>query len=241
MVKTTKVVATCLIVMVLSANLTADVVQVDISGSFKDSYSGAPGQPANDYQQGDYLTVRLVYDTDLLNEHAETDPGGGFWERWYESHNAILNLSMVVTRDNTIITDRPDGLSYYINQTASLAATSDNMFETTDEEFGFWLADFDGLDPLLNYPVWQHSIEVAFGAVNYEYTPVPFWPNPVLEPYHYSSSFFRIGSRRLLSPGVSDNIIRYDFNLDSVVVTVIPEPATILLLTLGGLVLRRKR
>jgi hypothetical protein len=225
-----------------------ELVYVDFTASFKRSYYWGAAEAADKYQPGDTLTCRMMYLPILLAEHSEGPvPSHPFWARYLKatsgSYDPIPEFCLAIRRDGQVLWE-PDVLSDYAYQGMWIYADSraDNRPPVTEEAFRCYLASVDR--QLLDYPSWLDFVELSFHKAVDEYTETPYMPPAILDPARYGfPPSIRIGRDYYVNPSCVTGQEGYDFDLDSVDVTVIivPEPVTLFSLALGSFVLLRKR
>jgi hypothetical protein len=225
--------------LIISSNVSkAAIVQMDFSGYCFRTLSDSE-EPA--YQVGDKAVGQLIYDTDLFTAEEYTNVYS--WWREFRSTSAILSYSLYITRDTEVITEMPNVFSKYPYSNMGMGIISFGSLDGRRDllDAGAYMGASDKSSTEKVYSDYMNDIGISFAYGENRYAPTPYWPNLIVDLDYWGTPSLEITSRYFDADGINAGQISYSFDLDDVEVTVIPEPASLVLIAIGGLVLRRSR
>jgi len=230
----------------------AQILQINFSGVLRSSgYTGDFGEP--EPCEWNLVTGIMTYDTDLLSNEEFTQEGD-YW-RW--QYQTVEGFSLYVTLSNSNpsstqqvsysnASDYPYGqLMRYTAFENVYATFPSGYYDVKQDEFELVCDDQQTHIGIVN------SIEVIFSASRAWMSSLPlepYEPQVIFDPdYYKSSTGIRpdYGNFILTTIDYNENseivsLARHFFVIESAEVIAIPEPTTLLLLGLGGLLIRRK-
>ena len=235
-----KITITFLAILVFATNIIqADIIRIDGIGSFYNSSSIGIVGPANDYFLDDIINISITYDSIQLNSYSYISAND--WKMGYESDAGIIGFGLTIQRDGEII-ETAEGLDIYkLQQTNSFAYSEDYSQNPGNSPMTFEVFAFSLYEEIPSYPGLQGEITLSFSKGEDGYTDTPFYPSQVLYPVNFSYATCILKTTNWLSSSVSSGYEAYNFIIEDVSMTIVPEPASLLILFIGGIGLLRRR
>jgi hypothetical protein len=222
----------------------AQILKIDFTGSsfyriYRGDNNAVPPSPW-DYTSGD-ISGTIIYNTDSSLFQEEFSQNSPYWHWQYQTQQQLsLNAGM-------------DSLSYDTADFPYGTLTSWTEFKQVmlgQTATTLWTNNFDvTFDNQSQYSGIVNTIKATFG--HYVYSSMlptePLQPLITFDPDFYTGSLnykygtFEIGSALYSETGQLIGSRFHVYSIDTCQVTVIPEPATLLLLALGGMALRKKK
>ncbi len=235
------------ILIIVSAACHAQVVQVNVEGVCSERSSWDVGNPADQFEIGDTIICSYKYDTDLMAEDY-------FFEKvedeyiddvfsidWFWQYETVLaDYSINVFRQQSCIQEYNfNNMPYTLVDSENASSYGPHLMgmASTTKSFGIYCATNE-----LPIPDIQDSVSFGYGFNSDNYID-PVEPEKIPNSNTYNSTWLRISRDYYSSQGASDGDERYFFNINSIEITSVPEPATLLLISVGtwGVLKRRKR
>lgn len=221
------------VVSFLASVANAGIIQINLTAhcSSENTYFGQ-------YQQNDTISLFMEYDTDALVPFQGDDArqvSEPYW--WNDLKDGLFtNSSLTTSRNGEIV----ESLAHNV-----LCATQSIFFEAMSENpvtaegaQTRQQAVLEMTSPSLSSG-WQTKIELVLGKFQDSYIDTPFYPNPIADLAYYPAYDFYIFKTHRNASGTQDIGEQYSFTIDTYNTTILPEPVSIALMGLGGLLLTR--
>ncbi len=229
------------LVLAVTVVCRAQVLQVDVTGqcNYINSWGSYSIEDHYQYQVNDTLVFSFLYDVDQMGlldyQYSEEDLPAIYWE--WKLRASVSEFSVKILRESVSIFEYTQSnmpVAFVTSVTGS--EYEPESTSNTWESFLFRCSLSDQRIP----NDWNRSISYSVNNKSGAYSD-PFAPSTILNPDSFSRSHFSIFNNHDNGAGQSDGQYQYDFAIDSVNVTPVPEPVTFSILAAGALGLLRFR
>jgi hypothetical protein len=221
----------------------ASIIQVDAIATFLENSVLGEGYPLFDgFMEGDTASLHLEYNPDLMSSYSN-EPSSDAWVRGSTSGNAINEFQLTIERQGEIVASYDNLEDLMFQETVAYIHSDENILpQPLEEESTVYLFAFSAFDQdlaAMDFPGWR--MELSFHMSKYEntYTEVPYYPDIVLDPLNYDYGEIGIRYFNWTSEYSYNSFDATEFVVEEV--TVIPEPCSLLLFAVGGILLSKRR